>query len=243
MDKKLQGLIKNKNIEEINDYLIGIGKNPDKINLSDIKEIIEALKGKKIFSRILINMAWLLGEISKYSTLDNEIINILIQSYYKSDRWIRNEIIDAISKITENEKTNISIMKLLGDALFDDYQPIRINSLRALSNYGNLSQEILEKILKLLDSENKTIVQQASFILKKFIGSTDKLYDKLNTKNYYKSLNSQVFRTILLVWFSNINELEIFRNKLNDSDWDIEIKTIFLKEIDTYQRILIRTQY
>jgi len=244
MKKIIQNIIESKNPDEINEWLIEIGKQPEEIKISEIKQVIKKKSAESIFPKILLNLAWILGEISDKAPLDDDLIELLIEKFYKSDRWVRNEIIKTFQKFSNNYSNQEffmeSILNLLGNAIFDDYQPIALNSLKALLNYSDLPSQIIAKIFKLLKKEDKEISNQAVLILRKFINSEESLVEFLNEHQIYIDLNPKAIRNILLGWFQNIIRLESFRDAILNAKWQKDKKDLFLKEIDVYQKILIR---
>ncbi|MFX1304802.1 MAG: hypothetical protein ACFE9X_15720, partial [Promethearchaeota archaeon] len=112
-----------KDPEEINDFLIKLSENPNTEDLKRVDYFIDNLD-PPIFEKIKLNLIFLLGEIGESTPIEDKYLNFLLETYYTSDRWIRNEIIQAIGKISKKIEITESIIKLIGYAVNDDYTPI-----------------------------------------------------------------------------------------------------------------------
>jgi len=124
--------IKNsRNSEELNNFLIKLSNNPDKDHLNFLEFFINNLE-PEILDKIKLNLLFTLGEIGKSNLLNELFLSYIINSYYTSDRWIRNEIIQTIGKISEQTKLSEELIKLIGSAVNDEYIPIKKNALGVL---------------------------------------------------------------------------------------------------------------
>ena len=66
------------------------------------------------------------------------------------------------------------------------------------------------------------------------------LFNLLNTLDNYKILKSRAVRSLLLIQFKSIMNLESFREMILNSKWDEDYKKIYLDEIDTFERIFVK---
>jgi len=225
--------------EEINDFLIELGKQPRLEYLSFLEYFIENYN-PEIHGQIKINLVYDLGEIGKIKIIDVKFIDYLIKEYYNSDRWIRNEIIVALKKISINTNLSEKFLGLVGRALNEDYAPIKTNALKALSYIDNIPKSLLKNILQILNSSNSELEELSTNILRKSIKNENILVDLLNSFENYKILNKKGIRSIILIYFNSVDSLESFRKLISKSKWDIRNKEMFLNEIDDYQRLLLK---
>ena len=225
--------------EEINDFLIELGKQPRLEYLSFLEYFIENCN-PEIHGQIKINLVYDLGEIGKIKIIDVKFIDYLIKEYYNSDRWIRNEIIVALKKISINTNLSEKFLGLVGRALNEDYAPIKTNALKALSYIDNIPKSLLKNILQILNSSNSELEELSTNILRKSIKNENILVDLLNSFENYKILNKKGIRLIILIYFNSVDSLESFRKLISKSKWDIRNKEMFLNEIDDYQKLLLK---
>ena len=102
LEKEFKKIKDSDNSDEINDFLIKIGKDPQLAFISFLNHFIEHPK-KVFYENIKMNLIYDLGQIGRIIDLEDSYIDYLINEYYKSDRWIRNEIILVFNKISEKK--------------------------------------------------------------------------------------------------------------------------------------------
>lgn len=226
------------NIEEINDFLINLGENPKEDYLVFLDYFINETEKEK-FDKIKLNIIYVLGEIGQLTTIPNKYLQKLIDIYYTSDRWIRYEIIQAINKNSKQIKPDDKIIALLGNALNDYYLPVKISVLNIIKNIEILPDSILIQFFRVLNSKESEVLELCGKILESI--PFDKIFALLNSSEYYKDLKPRAIRTLLLINFKSILNLEAFREKVLNSGWDNSYQQKFLKEIETLQRILLKT--
>jgi hypothetical protein len=236
---KLNNFEELKNPEEINDLLIKLSKNPSFEDLKYVKHLIDKLD-TPVFKKIELNLIFLLGEIGKENPLEDKYLTFLSETYYKSDRWIRNEIIQTIEKISKNTKISDDMIKLIGYAVNDDYFPIKINALKLLLVLGDLPLFIIRNIFQALNLKNSEIEGYCVKIFEKFLPDFNQLFSSLDYLENYKVLKTKAIRSLILIYFRSPMNLEAFREKISTSKWDLEYKEKFFKEIDTYEKILFK---
>lgn len=241
LEKEFKNVKDSDNPDEINDFLINLGKNPQHNHITFLKYFIE-ITDPEIHEQIKINLVYDLGEIGKLKTIDVKFIDYLMKEFYNSDRWIRNEIIVAFKKISMNTDLSEEVIQLIGNSLKEDYAPIKTNALKALSYINNIPKSLLKNILYILNSSNSELEELSTNILRKSIKNENILVDLLDSFENYKILNKKGIRSILLIYFNSVDSLESFRNLILDSKWDVSFKEMFLNEIDDYQRLLLKNR-
>ncbi len=231
--------IKSRDSEEINEFLIELSKDPEKEYLTFLNYFIDNIN-LPIFEKIKINLIFALGEIGEKVQLDERYLKFLEEIYYKSDRWVRNEIIQAIDKISRKSELPGYHLQLIRFSLIDDYEPVVINSLKILLGLQNLPNFILKNVIQILKSKNSEIIQECSLILQKFIHDSNQLFFLLNDSEMYKNIKKGTIRSLLIAYFKSVINLESFRKKIENANWDKDSKERYIKEIDTYERILLK---
>ena len=230
---------KSQDPEKINDFLIKLSEDPNKEYLMYIEYFLENLD-KQIFDKVKLNVIFLIGEIGKLTVLDERYVTFLVDTYYTSDRWIRNEIIQAIGKISVNLVITEDIIKLVGHAVNDDYSPIKVNALQVMLNLDELPLIVRKNIFLALNSKSSDLEAFCVKILEKFLPDYNQLFNSLNYSDNYKFLKQNAIRALLLLYFRSPFNIESFRQKIINSNWEVEYKENFLKEIDTYEKIFLK---
>lgn len=239
LKNKFEEIKKAKNPEVINDFLMKLSEEPSIEYLNLIQYLIDNLE-TQTFEKVKLNIIFLLGEIGKLSILNLKYLDFLLEFYYKSDRWVRNEIIQAFGKISKNTKLTDDIFKLIGYAINDDYSPIRVNALKIILDLEYLPhfvQRNLYYIMNLHDSELEPLCVR---IFERLLSDYNQLFDSLNNSTNYKILNLRAFRVLLFIYFKSPINLETFRQKISKSKWEDDYKENFLKEINMYEKLLLR---
>jgi len=228
-----------KNPKTINDFIIKLSEN---LNINYIKYLSYFIKNldTEIFEKIKLNLIYVLGEIGKLTPLPGEYLLLLEEVYYKSDRWVRNEIIQAIFKISKNSELNEKTIELISNALNDEYSVIKINTLKLLSNFKKLPDSILKNLIRLMNSKDSEILEGCRRILKRIPQQPERIFNLLNRSENYKILKQRGIRSLLLIQFKSIVNTESFREMISNSSWDDSYKENYIKEINTFERILIK---
>ncbi|MFX0187947.1 MAG: hypothetical protein ACFE8A_09435 [Candidatus Hodarchaeota archaeon] len=225
--------------EKINDFLIEISKHPRPEYLSLIDYFIGNL-APKIHEKTKINLIYNLGELGKLKRMDLKFIDYLMNEYYNSDRWIRNEIIIAFDKISINIHLSEQVIGLIGKALNEDYEPIKTNSLKVLSHVENIPMFTLRNVIQVLNTSTSEIEELSTMILQKAIRNENNLFDLLKFSKTYKNLNKKAIRSVLLINLNSIVSLESFGELVSKSKWESEFKERFLSEISNYENLLLK---
>lgn len=236
-NKDLELYLKSENYDAINEFLIEASKTSHLKNLIDIDYLITN-SPDSLLNHFVINLIFLLGEISKNHFLSIDYIEFLIKTYFKSDRWIRSEILLAFSKSIRNDDLFIKISETVEFALTDDYDPIRISALTIIDNTKKIPERFFPKLIKNLESKNSEISEKSIKTLKKHIVSTEVLYEILLNDNTFDLYNKKILRRILLTFFTDVHLVEDFKKIIMSSDLDLDKKELVDSEIKTYKNIL-----
>ncbi|MFX0070853.1 MAG: hypothetical protein ACFFAO_07165 [Candidatus Hermodarchaeota archaeon] len=226
--------------EKINNFLISLSNTPDKHHLNYVHFFMEN-SDSKLLNDIKLNLIYEIGEIGKLERLEDKYINFLMDQFFKSDRWIRNEIISSLNKIMNKTSLPNSIFKIINFAITDEYIILQLNSLKLLLNFSNIPNDLYTSLLRGLNSSEQQIVDLIASILKKFIVGGSQLFKILDDIERYSLLNSTILRRLLMSFFSSVfdlKELDEFKTLISNSNWDSNHKEYILKEIETYLRIL-----
>ncbi len=235
--KSFEEIKKTRNQEEINMFLVKLSKNPIEDYLNILEYFINNLE-PEIMNAIKLNLIFLLGEIGKTTALKREFINFILNMYSTSDRWVRNEIIQTIEKISNHSQLSEDIINLIENALNDEYSPIRHNVLKVLLKLEK--QPNVRNIFQILNSKEPELVEIGLEVLIKHFPSNNQLFNSLNTSENHRILKSKAIRTLLLFYFRSIIDLDSFRNFIIKSTWLNDFKEKYLKEIEIYERILLK---
>ncbi|MHA1150183.1 MAG: hypothetical protein ACTSR8_18280 [Promethearchaeota archaeon] len=238
-EEKFQELKKTQDIEEINNFLIELGENPECKYLKYIEYFIKNFNTQKR-AKINLNIIWLLGKITINDKINHFFIDYLYEVYYNTDRWVRNEILHTLNQLFPQIKYSEDLKSIIKFSINDEYKPIRLNILKLLSNLEEISIDFHLVILKMLNTADSDELEQLTTIIKKLVHNEKDFFNFLSEKENYKILTKNGIRNILISFFSSILSLETFRNKITQSKWDSIQKENFLKEIDIYQKIILK---
>lgn len=236
---KFDKIKESNNPDIINDFIFKLSENPEKEHLVFLKYFIVNLD-TQIFDKIKLNLIFLIGEIGKISTLDAKCLQFLVDTYFKSDRWIRNEIIQAFGKILKKTEISQDAIKLIGYAINDEYPPIKVNALRILLNLDDIPLFVRRNLFFTLNLKDSELEELCVKIFEKFLPDFNELYNSLNYSDNYLILKPKAIRSLLIIYFKSPINLESFRKKISSSNWEIEHRERYLKEIDTYEKILLK---
>ena len=227
------------NPQEINNILIELSKKPNIKLLAIIDYLLDSLP-ITMLEKVKMNLIFLLGGIGKISILNQKYLNFLIENYYNSDRWVRNEIIQAFLQILHYHEYNNEILEILKYALNEDYTPIKKGALNALLLFKGQPKIELKILLKVLDTDNSEIVEKGIIILKKYIQNRNDLFGLLNTSKNYTILSKSIIRILIITYFDSKDELESFKENINSSEWEDKYKVLCNTEITSFQNIFMK---
>ena len=163
------------NPEIINDFLIELSKNPNKDHLKYLKHFIANLDAQ-LFEKIRLNLIYLIGEIGIAFTLDSKCLEFLLKTYYTSDRWIRNEIIQAFRKILNTTDLSENAIKLIAMAINDDYPPIRISALQELLNLKEIPIYVRRNVFLALNTKDSELEKFCIKIFDRFLPDFNQMF-------------------------------------------------------------------
>ncbi|MBD3196812.1 MAG: hypothetical protein GF317_17275 [Candidatus Lokiarchaeota archaeon] len=238
-DKIFKRVKETGNLTEINDFLLELSQDPKADGLKYIKYFITNLNSTQL-DQILLNTIYFLGELGQKVALEDYFLNFINQQFYHSDRWVRDEIIKSLRKIQNSRTFPKESWKIIEGALREDYEPIVNSVLDIFEQLNEIRPEIIKEIILLLDSTNNKIKQKVQEILERNINNKEELVSILTLNENYKSLTKSCIRSLVILFFQSAITLEQFRESIEKSNWEESKKVEFLKEIDTYQRILLR---
>ncbi len=240
LNQEFDKIKESNNPETINDFLNRLCENPNEESLKFIDYFFNETE-KSMYEKIKLNLVYILGEIGSLTKISDDYLQKLINIYYTSDRWVRNEVIQAINKISKKSKLNENIIGLLGNALNDDYLSVKLSALEVLMNFKIFPKSILRNFFQVLNSKESEILDFCRRVMERVSLETQSIFESLNSSDNYKILKRRAIRSLLLLMFKSLFSLESFREKIFNSGWDNSFKENYLNQIDTLQRILLKT--
>jgi hypothetical protein len=238
--KKFEKIKTSTNEEKINSFLIDLVRNPDIEQLIFIDYFLSH-RNPKIFDFIKLNLIYSIGEIGKLAKIDNKYIDFLIDLYFKSDRWVRKEILTGLEKIAEKTPLPPKTFEILKFALTDDYEPIKISALTLLLHFKMIPDSILLIIFKITSSAKPQTIELISRFTETFHVDEHRLFKVLSDSKNYRILDKNNFRAILSILFNSIEKIPQIQNLKDlilESEWEKDYKQFFNKEIKNILNIL-----
>lgn len=240
LEQEFNNVKNSNNPETVNDFLIRISKIPKEEYLPFLEYFLSDAN-EDLYNKIKLNLIFALGEIGSVTELTNFYFQKLVNIFYTSDRWVRYEIIQTISKISKNTKLNDEIINLLGNALNDDYLLVKSGVLELMKSFEKIPNSILLQFFRVLNTKETEILDLCRQVFERVPLKLESICRFLDTSENYKILKPRAIRSLLLIKFRPINDLEAFREFISNSGWEDNHKMIYLKEVDTLQRILLKT--
>lgn len=232
-----------KDAKLINEFLIHLSHNPKQIYLLYLNHFIKNLSNL-VLSQVNINIIYLIGEIGKDNLISEKFIDFLIEQYFKSDRWIRNEVLIALEKTSEKNQLSEKVYEVLSQAIHEEYEPLVEKAFILIKNLDQIPENLQASLLRIkFRTQNQELNDLIQDILKMAFNSERQLFIKLSEKKNLEFLDKKYIRTLLTACFESIESVESFRNRILNSNWNEEVKLSFLREIDTFQKILLRKSY
>lgn len=223
-------------IDKLNNRILNFAKNPSSNDLKTLLSVIKT-KPQDLIAKIILNLVYTIGEIGKKVEIPSDIINFLINFYFKSDQWVRKEIVESLGKIGTNQNLDEKSLRLLYNSLNDDYADLRLKALEILAaneKYHSIKYAYI--LISLLDNQNPVIKENASKILKRLIKEESILIEILT--NSKLSLNKFHIRNLVVLFSDSVFKLHKLKEVIGNSDLSDEIKVIFFSEIDTIIKII-----
>ncbi|MFX1358396.1 MAG: hypothetical protein ACFFA8_14075 [Promethearchaeota archaeon] len=237
--ENLEKILDSNDPEKINDFLISLSKNPEELS-SDLFNFILKNLDSNTLEKIKMNFIFLLGEIGKIKKIDDNFYTYLIDSYFDSDRWVRDEILGAFIKISYFFPPNEDLVELLSFAINEDYFPLKKKALDLLNLIEKVPLDIINKLFKNLDVPDSVIVDKIMNIFKKNIKNQKELMEFLNYSENYKVLNNSIIRTLLINYVYSINNLSELRSSVQNCNWNEKFKNLLINESKIYEKILLK---
>jgi hypothetical protein len=225
--------------EHINDFLIELCNDPISEYLEYIDYFIENLD-PQAFKKVKLNIFFLLGEIGNLIPLPDNYLSLMEKEYYLSDRWLRNEIIQAIHKASKNKDLNEKTIELISNALSDEYSHIVLNALKLILNFKNIPDKILKHLILLMNSRDSELLDICRRIFEKYSQHPERIFHILDKEHDFKFLKPHGIRSLLLISIESIFNAESFRELIINSDWERKYKDNFMKELETFEKILLK---
>jgi hypothetical protein len=133
-----------------------------------------------------------------------------------------------------------NVVVLIGNAVNDEYPLIKLSALSALSRFKSLPHTVLRNLFLLMNSNKSELLDGCRKVFTKLSLRSHQLFTALDDSDNYKILKSKGIRSLLLIQFKSIINLDQFRDLVLNSGWKKEYKENFLREIDTFERILVK---
>jgi len=238
-DKVFEEIKHSSDSEEINEFLIKIAREPKEEYLSYINYFMNNIS-KRLLNNIRVNLVYLIGELASVGEIPSEYLNFLKNQYLLSDRWERNEIIKAFKNIVKHQQIERRHVDLIAKAVKEDYYSLKENAFKCLVDLETIREENIQDILLSIDSNEGEIIKMARKVLRKVIKNQENLFIILDNNDLYKYIDKIAIRTLLLTFFNTVISVERFRERISNSTWEKPAKTLFLDEIDTYEKILLK---
>lgn len=235
-NKKNLGELNDDFLDELNDQILNLAKNPSTNNLQIIISLIKKIP-QELTEKVILNLVYAIGEIGKSNEIPSDIIKFLNNFYYKSDQWVRKEIIESLGKIGKGQDLDENLIQLFYNSLKDDYVELRLKALEILAtNKKYQSIKYAYILISFLDSQNLAIKENASKILKMLIKEENTLVEILT--NSKLKLNKFHIRNLVVLFSDSVFKLYKLKEALDNSNLSEEIKGKFFSEIETIIKII-----
>jgi hypothetical protein len=189
--------------------------------------------------KININLIFLIGEYFHNGYSDSRLKAYLRKSYYKSDVWIRREIIKAVLKLGKSKGITLFWQPILEAALRESDKKIRETAIETIFYLDKLPKGIFKSLLYSINKIKNIDSEIINNIFSKFCPNPDNLFNLLDKNEKYKILNQEGLRLLLMTYFDSVLKLESFHKKIKNSNWTPEAKKRILDEIDMMEKILL----
>jgi len=239
LQERFQEVQKSKDPEEFNNFLIEISKNLTKESSTIVRAIVNDLE-LDLLEKIKLNLVYVIGELGEKYSIENSLYNFLLDSYFNSDRWIREEILQALIKISKTLSYTEALSKILKFALNEDYKPIKLKALKILQLLGKIPHSFIIILLKLLGSADSEIDNISIQLFQSLIPNEKTLFEYLNSNHNYQLLNKNNIRILLITYLNSVSDIEVYMKKINAFSWEKKFKDLFIDEMNIYRRILTR---
>lgn len=222
----------------INDIIIELSQEP-KIFHFEIVDFLTKILTKEDLRKININLVYLLGELGKIKPLEYKYIKYLLDTFYISDRWIRQEILKALKKNLNMVKSDKNFIKVTSDALKEEYEPNNITALDVILQLERVPSSLFKSFLTVLNKEK--LQGYTTKIINKNFNTGSLIFELLNQNKNYLILKPNGVRLILQSLIPSINEIDAFQTLIKNSNWEDNYKSLFLDEIRIIKSLIKQT--
>jgi hypothetical protein len=236
LSNKFNEFLRQGDTDKLNDLLIEWSNNPKDDYLKFIEALIY-LKDLHIQNKLIINLVFLLGQIGQKIPIDSIFIEFLEESYYKSDKWVRAEILNALS-IIRNVPLSSKLTQIVHYALGEEHPQSVLKALDLLSTIGTVSNEFDASLIKLINNPHPNVHLQCLKVLSRKVHSEGELFLLLNQENNYNYVQKIAFRSLIIQFCTQIVDAVRFKDRVMNANWNSEKKEEFLSELEIYIKIL-----
>ena len=221
----------------INGIILELSKEPKVFQFEIVDFLTKTLK-KEDLRKININLIYLLGELGKIKPLEEKYVKYLLDSFYISDRWIRQEILKSLEKNIKVVKSHETFIKVISDALKEDYEPNNITALKVVLQLDKVPPPLFRSFLTLINKQQHELQEYITKILSKDFDTGSLIFELLNQNKNYRILKPNGVRLVLQSLISSINEIDAFQTLIKSSDWEDNYKSLFLDEIKIIKNLI-----
>lgn len=223
-------------LDFIDDIILNIADNPSPDVIDLILSIFNELSYDEI-SIFLLNLIFVIGEVGKSTEIPEEILHKLNEVYFKSDRWIRAEVVEALGKISMIRELKEKDLDVIFISLSDEYEGLQIKALEILIKKPEyVSNKNADRLITLLKSSNSIISDKAYKILKSIIHSESELITVINDSKV--KLSKKILRKLITLFSSSIRNLIDLKFTIVNSAITSELKDLIFSEIETLIKIM-----
>ncbi|TFG16595.1 MAG: hypothetical protein EU531_06060 [Promethearchaeota archaeon] len=227
------------NLNLINDIIIELSQRPNPLHFEIIDFLLDTFNNEEL-SKININIVYLLGELGKITSLEQKYIQYLYETFYVSDRWIRTEILKVLETNIEVVKSNSNFIQVISSALKEEYESNTIIALKIIRQLDKYPAPIFKSFLVVLNKAQSKLKETIDKVINRHFKDESLIFELLNQNNNYRILKPHGLRLILQAFFPSTNKIENFQTLIENSDWEEENKSQFLKEIDIIRNLVNR---
>jgi len=227
------------NLNLINDIIIELSQRPNPLHFEIIDLLLDTLSNEEL-SKININIVYLLGELGKIASLEQKYIQYLYETFYVSDRWIRSEILKVLEKNLDLVKSNSNFIQILSSALKEEYESNIIIALKIIRQLDKFPAPLFKSILVVLNKTESKLNENIAKVIERHLNDDFLIFELLNQNDNYRILKPHGLRLILQAFFPSTNKIENFQTLIENSDWEDEEKSKFLKEIAIIRNLVNR---
>jgi len=132
------------------------------------------------------------------------------------------------------------INRTIEHALADEYLPIKMNALSILLHFDSLPNSVMNKLIGILSSSESKLLDSLSKVFNKYKINDILLFEIINQDNLYMNMDKRSIRRLFIISFKSVFDLESFRKLIINSGWNAMHKELFLKELYTFEKILLK---